>query len=78
MLRWGLGIETQAPEVSSGRELGLAVWGQHEGLRTSLSQMGEWCAMSWGVECHCIGKLDLWEKQGTIVGEGKRRRAGSL
>ena len=40
---------------------------------------GEWCAMGWGVECQGRGNpgegLGLQEKQGAIVGEGKRRRA---
>ena len=43
-LRQKLGAETQAPEVSSGRVLGLAVWRQPEGLGA--------IAMGWSMECH--------------------------
>ena len=61
-----------------GRGLRLAVWGQTEGLRSSVPQAGEWCATGWGVKHHGRqnpgGGLDPQEKQGTIVGEGERRR----
>ena len=63
-----------------GRGLGLAVWGQPKGLRSSVPQAGEWCAMGWGGEHHGRGNLgeglDLQERQGVIVGEGERRRGG--
>ena len=40
--------------------------------------VGEQCAMDWGMEHHSGGNqgkgLGLQESQGTIVGEGKRRR----
>ena len=43
-----------------------------------MPQAGEWCATGWGVKHHGRqnpgGGLDPQEKQGTIVGEGERRR----
>ena len=60
-----------------GRGLGLAVWGQPKGLRSTVPQAGEWCAMGWGVECHGRGNpkdgLGPQEKQSSTGGEGKRR-----
>ena len=45
-----------------------------------MPQKGEMCARSWGVEWQGRGNLgeglDLQEKQGTIVGEGKRKKNG--
>ena len=61
-----------------GRGLGLAVWGEPKGLRSAVPWAGEQCATGWGVELHSSrnlgGGLGLQEKQGTIVGEGERRR----
>ena len=37
-----LGTETQALEITSRRGLGLAVWRQPEGLRSSVPWAGEW------------------------------------
>ena len=58
----------------------MAVWGQPEMLRGIVPQVGEQCAMGWGVEHHSgrnLGEgLGLQEKQGTIVGVGRRRRGG--
>ena len=48
----------------------LAMWRQPE-------TVGD-CATGWGAECHSQGNLGgglgLQEKQGAILGEGKRRR----
>ena len=61
-----------------GRGLGLAVWGQPKGLRSTMPQAGEQCAMGWAVEPQ--GRvnpgegMDLQEKQATIVGEDERKR----
>ena len=51
----------------------MAVWGQAEGLRSHVLPAGEWNAMA---EETGGGGLGLQEKQGTIVGEDKRRRGG--
>ena len=65
MLIRGMGSETQALEVSSGE-------------RTEEAR--EQCTIGWGVRGHSQGNLGgglgLQEKQGTIVGEGERRRGG--
>ena len=56
----------------------MAVWGQPERLRSGVPQVGEWYAMGWGVEQHRRGNpgdgLVPQEKQGTIVGEGEKRK----
>ena len=63
-----------------GRGLGLIAWGQPEGLRSSVSWVGEWCAMGWGVEHNGRGNLgegsSPQERQGPIVGGGSKRRRG--
>ena len=59
----------------------MAVWGQPEGLRNSVTWVRERYAMGWGVEGHGRGNwgegLGPQEKQGAIVGEGERRRGGT-
>ena len=56
----------------------MAVCGLHERLKSGVPQVGEQCAMGWGVECQGRGKLGEGlgpqEKQGAIVGKGRRRR----
>ena len=63
-----------------GRGLGLAVWGQPKGLRSSAPQVGEQCATDLEVEHNGRGNLgkglNLQERQSAIVGEGERRRGG--
>jgi len=50
---------------------------QPKGL-SSVSRVGEWYAMGWGVEHHGRGNmgggLGPQDNQGATVGEGKRRR----
>ena len=70
MLGRGLGAGIQALEVSSGE-------------RTRVGCVArECCTKGWGVEFHSQenpgGGLGLQEKQGVIVGKGKRRRGGLL
>ena len=54
------------------------MWRQPKGLRSSAPQVGEQYTMGWGREHHGRGNLedvpDLQERQGTIVGEGERKR----
>ena len=73
MLRRGLGTETQAPEVIS-RERTRA------GCVETVLEARKWCTVGWEVEDHSQGNLggglDPQEKQGAIVGEGKRREDG--
>ena len=64
ILRQGLGTETQALEVSSGKRTRVGVWRQHKGAR-------EWCTTSWGEACR--KRPGPAEKQGAIAGEGYRR-----
>ena len=74
MLRPGLGAETHALVVSPKERV---MWGQHEGLRSSVPWMGEWYATGWGGERHSRGNpegLNLQERQDIIIGESKRRR----
>ena len=54
------------------------MWGQPEGLTSSVSWVGEWCAMGWGVELrgNPVGRLGPQEKQSAIAGENERRRGG--
>ena len=73
-LRWGLSItETRAPEVISRERTRVGCVETAWGAR-------EWCAMGLGAEHHSQGNLEgglgPQEKQGAIVGEGKRRRGG--
>ena len=72
-LGWELGTETQDPKVSSGKRTRIGYVEVAWGARQQ-------CAMGWGVECHSQGNpgggLGPQEKQGTIVGKGKRRRVG--
>ena len=71
MLEQGLDTETQALEVSSKERTKIGyveiAWGAREG-----------CATGWGLEHHSQGnwwgRLGLQEKQGSIVGEGERKR----
>ena len=71
MLRWGLGTETQASEVSSGKRSRVASGETARGAR-------EQCAKGWGAEHQSQGNpgggLGLQKKQGNIVGEDKRRK----
>ena len=64
-------------EVSPGEKTGAGCVGKAWGLRSGVPQVGEWCAMGWGVEYHGRGNLGgglgPQEKQGTIVGVGERR-----
>ena len=73
MLRWGLGPETQAPEVSYGEKT------RNGCVKTAWGNREE-CAIGWGVECHSQGNLggglSPQKKQGTIVGDCKSRRCG--
>ena len=55
ILRWGLGTETQAPEVSS-REKTMA------GCVEAAWEAREWCVMDWGEKHHC------WESVGKGLG----------
>ena len=61
-----------------GRGLGLAVWRQPKGLRSSAPWVGELYSMGWGVEHHGRGNPgegpDLQERQHTIVGKVERKR----
>ena len=50
---WALRLRFQRSIL--GRRLGLAVWGQPEGLRRGVPWAGEQCAMGWRVECHGKG-----------------------
>ena len=64
MLRWGLGTETQFWRSVPGRGLGLAVWGQPKGLRSSVPWAGVWNAMGEGIQekvwaCR-RARLDCW------------------
>ena len=56
----------------------MAVWKQPEELMTSVPWSVEWSATGWEVESHSGGNLGgglgPQGKQGTIVGEGERRR----
>lgn len=58
------------------RGLGLALWRQTEGLRSSTQWAGELYAMGWGVECQGRENPgegpDPQERQGTVVGEGEK------
>ena len=62
-----------------GRGLGLAVWGQPKGPRSTASRVGEQRVTGWGVEHHGRGNpgggLGPQEKQGATAGVGERRRA---
>ena len=53
--RWALRLRLQ--RSVPGRGLGLAVWRQPKGIRSSVPQAGEWYAKGWGVESHSRGNL---------------------
>ena len=76
MLKWELGAETRLQRSDLGRGLGLALWRQSKGLRSSAPRVGEQCTMGWGVEHHGRGNpgegLDPQERQSAIIGEGER------
>ena len=78
MLRWGLGTETQASEVSSGKRSRVASGETARGAR-------EQCATGGGMVWYGLGSGTPWQreprrkscpqdKQGTIVGESEKRR----
>ena len=58
--------------------MGLVVWRQTEGLRSSDPWAEDWYATGQRGECHGKGNpgegLDPQERQGAIAGEGKRKR----
>ena len=66
-LGWGWALRLRLWRSVPGRELGLAMWRQPEGLRSGAPWAREWSATDEGA----------WKKQGAIVREGKRRRGGA-
>lgn len=64
------GLQSLVP----GRGLGLAMWKPHKGAR-------EWYAVGWEAVHHSRrntgGGLGLQEKQGIVIGEGKRKMHGT-
>ena len=78
MLSGGWALRLRLQRTVLGRGLLFAVWRHPEGLKSSVLWAGERCAISRGAECHSRGKpgggLGPQNKQGTIFGEGKRRK----
>ena len=74
---WGLGTETQAPEVSTGEGTRVGCIRQPEGLGNSAPCAGELNTMGYShSRVNLGGGMGLQEKQGTIVGEYESRRGG--
>ena len=73
-----LGLRLQRSVPGRGRGRGVVVRRQPKGRGTSAPQVEEWYTMGWGVEHNSRGNpeegQDQQERQGTIVGEGERRR----
>ena len=65
---WKLRLQRSLP----GREIWLAVCRQNEGLGSMAPWARELSTIAEGTR----EKVGLQEKQGTILGEGKRRRGG--
>ena len=75
---WGLGTETQVPEVSSGERTKVGCVETAWGAKKWMLQAWEQWANGLGGEAHRLGNpgvsLGLQEKQEAIVWEGKRMR----
>ena len=72
-----LGAETQVRRSVPGRGLGLAVWGEPEGLRSGVSLAGEWCSTGWEWSAMAEGTQErVWASRRSKVPLLGRMRGG--